>query len=330
MQVLILGGTHFIGRHIAESLLAAGHTVTIFNRGQTPDPLPRTIERLRGDRDAGPDGLDALRNRRWDACIDTCGYTARQVRPAVELLRSAIDHYVYTSAVMSYGDVPDGPISEDHPQVAPIDESVTELDNETYGRLKVTCERIVESHFANRCTLLRPQVVVGPNDPTPRYACWLRRAASNAQLAHAEPPDEMLAPGDGSDHLQVIDVRDVAAFARTAIEHSLSGPFNLAGPRITWREFMTLLAAPRVRWVPAEILRAAAVNTDELPLYRGPGWPYRGLMHIDNGRALAAGLTLTPPAATIADARATLGAAHSETALTPKRERTLLSLATSR
>ena len=57
---------------------------------------------------------------------------------------------------------------------------------------------------------------------------------------------EMLAPGDGSDHLQVIDVRDLARFARTVIENDLGGAFNLAGPRLTWAEFMKILGAENI------------------------------------------------------------------------------------
>ena len=90
MRILILGGTQFIGRHIAEALLAAGHTVSILNRGKSADELPAQVERLRGDRDEGALGLEALTGGSWDVCVDVSGYTPRQVRPSAESLRAIV------------------------------------------------------------------------------------------------------------------------------------------------------------------------------------------------------------------------------------------------
>src|SRR5262245_27330907 len=112
MNVLVLGGTNFLGRYIALALLEAGHRVSIFSRGQSPDELPAMVERLRGDRDAGSVGLDALAGRRWDACIDVSGYTLRQVRPSGEALVGRVRRYVYISAVSVYGDPKTRPVVE--------------------------------------------------------------------------------------------------------------------------------------------------------------------------------------------------------------------------
>ena len=77
MTILILGGTQFVGRHIVEAMTAAGHSVTILNRGRSLDALPASVERLRGDRDRGSPGLDALTGRTWDVSVDVSGYTPR-------------------------------------------------------------------------------------------------------------------------------------------------------------------------------------------------------------------------------------------------------------
>ena len=139
--------------------------------------------------------------------------------------------------------------------------------------------------------------------------------------------EEMLAPGDGSDHLQVIHIRDLTRFARTVIENDLSGAFNLAGPRLTWAEFMKLLGAERIVWVSAEIIKAAGLTESELPLFRPEHGPRSGLMDVSNERARAAGLTLTDPEVTVREARAwTLGRA-STTLLSPERERELIRIA---
>src|SRR5690349_21503461 len=99
MRVLVLGGTRFIGRHIVETLVGEGHSVAVFTRGRSPDDLPAAVERIRGDRNDPPGGLAALRGRRWDACIDVSGYTPQQVRPTAELLRDAVDRYLFVSTV---------------------------------------------------------------------------------------------------------------------------------------------------------------------------------------------------------------------------------------
>ncbi len=75
MKILVLGGTQFVGRHIAEALLSGGHKVSVLNRGKSPDELPSYVERIRCDRNEGIPALDILNRRTWDACIDVSGYT---------------------------------------------------------------------------------------------------------------------------------------------------------------------------------------------------------------------------------------------------------------
>lgn len=224
MRVLILGGTQFVGRHIVGALLPAGHMVSILARGKSPDELPAQVERLRGDRDEGTLGLEALEGRSCDVCVDVSGYTPRQVRPSAERLRASVKRYIFVSAVSVYGDPDHRPARESHPRMPPAGEDVTEVEGEMYGRLKVTCENIVQQTYADSCTLLRLQIVVGPHDPSGRYSYWVQRALQDG---------EMLAPGDGSDHVQFIDARDLARFTRTVIENELDGVFNLAWPRLT-------------------------------------------------------------------------------------------------
>ncbi|MFN8179255.1 MAG: NAD-dependent epimerase/dehydratase family protein [bacterium] len=313
--MLVLGGTHFVGRHIVEDLLAAGHAVSVLNRGRSPDELPASLERLRGDRDDGVPGLQALAGRSWDACVDVSGYTARQVRASAELLRAAVQRYLFVSTISVYVDSEDRPVRETHPRLAPAGEDVTVVDGETYGALKVTCENIVQEVYGGRCTLLRPQIVAGPHDPTGRYPYWVQRATRDG---------EMLAPGDGSDHVQVIDVRDVARFARTVIEDDRGGAFNLAGPRITWAQFMMLLGAENLVWVPSEILDAAGVTWMELPLFRPEQGERSSLMDVSQERAREAGLTLTDPEVTVRDTRAWISGTQLTPALSPQREAELI------
>ncbi|HEV2692988.1 MAG TPA: NAD-dependent epimerase/dehydratase family protein [Verrucomicrobiae bacterium] len=294
MNILVLGGTRFVGRHIVETLLKTGHSVSILTRGRNRDELPKQVERLTGDRDAGAEGLKALAGRKWDACVDVSGYTPRQVRPSAEMLRERVKRYVFISTASVYGDTQKRPVREDLPRMEPISEDVTEVNGETYGRLKVTCEDLIQNIYGKRATLLRPQIVVGPYDPTGRYPYWVRRAGQGG---------EMLAPGDGSDHVQVIDARDLAWFVMSVIEKKAGGAFNVAGPRFTWTEFIEMLGAKDVVWVPKEIILAAGVAQFELPIFRPERGQYSALMDLNNEKARAAGLMLTASEETIQDVR---------------------------
>src|SRR5438445_10272786 len=105
MKLLVLGGTVFLGRHVVESALARGHSVTLFNRGRhSPNLFPK-VEKLRGDRDGD---LSALSGRRFDAVIDTTTYTPRQARRIAEILNGRIDHYTVISSVSAYAGLPAG------------------------------------------------------------------------------------------------------------------------------------------------------------------------------------------------------------------------------
>lgn len=321
MSILVLGGTQFVGRHIVEALLSRGHSVTMFNRGQTADDLPRNVERLRGDRDAGAAGLHALRDRSWDACVDVSGYTPRQVRATAQMLRNHVGRYVFISAVSVYSDPQDRPVRESHPRVRPAEEHVTEVVGEMYGRLKVTCENMVEELFGLRSAILRPQIVAGAHDPFDRYSYWVRRVDAQKRAGGEVP-----APGDGSDHVQVVDAADLASFACMVIERGLSGAFNIAGPRQTWADFLSGLGASDLVWIPTEVIRAAGVGEDELPLFRAELGPRSGLMDVCAKRATAAGLTLSDPAATARRVRAWLPDCRLAPALSPEREAELIAL----
>jgi 2'-hydroxyisoflavone reductase len=316
MNVLVLGGARFIGRHIVERLLAGGHQVTTLSRGKSPDELPSEVERLIGDRDDPGGGVAALAGRTWDACVDVSGYTPRQVRPSAEALGERVSRYVFVSTVSVYEDGPDVPVLETHPLLPAAAEDVSEITGETYGPLKVTCERIVTAVYGSRSTILRPQIVAGPHDPTGRHTYWVQRASEGG---------EMLAPGDGSDHLQLVDVRDIARFVCNAVELNIDGVFNMAGPRITWARFLEILdPVGSVVWVDADLMEAEGLTFVEMPLYRPDGASRSSLMYVSHDRASAAGLTLTDPAVTARDVRQWLRQHPVKPALDPAIERQLI------
>jgi 2'-hydroxyisoflavone reductase len=152
MQLLILGGTQFVGRHITERALALGHQVTLFHRGKTNRDLFPGEEKILGNRDGG---LDALRGRTWDAVIDVNGYLPRLVRDSATMLRDAAPYYVYVSTLSVYAEFSAQGQTEDAPLARLADPSGEVIDGETYGGLKALCEKAVQAVFPGRNTMLR-------------------------------------------------------------------------------------------------------------------------------------------------------------------------------
>jgi 2'-hydroxyisoflavone reductase len=214
MHILILGGTRFLGRALVEAALAEGHEVTLFNRGKTnPDLFPE-IERLIGERDGD---LGALKGRRWDAVIDTCGYVPRIVEQSARLLASQVEHYTFISSLGIYADFSQIGLKESAKPSKLEDELVEEVDNQTYGPLKAACEVVVERVQPERALIVRPGLIVGPYDPTDRFSYWPWRVAQGSSV---------LAPGKPAREIQFIDVRDLSEWIVDVVSKGVTGQYN--------------------------------------------------------------------------------------------------------
>jgi 2'-hydroxyisoflavone reductase len=286
MRLLVLGGTKFLGRHVVADALAQGHEVTTFTRGRTNPGLFPDAEHLRGDRDGG---LDALSGRTWDGVVDTSGYVPRVVRQSAELLRGAVERYVFVSTISVYTE-PDE-----------LDEPETEDVEAHYGALKRACERVVAEVYGERSTHVRAGLIVGPHDPTDRFTYWPRRLASGG---------DVLAPGDPEAPVQLVDARDLAAWlVRLALEGP-GGTFDATGPAepltigaLLERARSALGSDATLVWVDDRcVLDAGVAPWTELPLWL-PDGP-QGLMERDVAPALAAGLELRPLEDTVRDTEA--------------------------
>ncbi|HTE55164.1 MAG TPA: NAD-dependent epimerase/dehydratase family protein [Kofleriaceae bacterium] len=289
-KILILGGTGFIGPAMVEAAQARGHTLTLFNRGKTNPQLFPDVEKLHGDRDGK---LEALAGHTWDAVIDTSGYVPRLVKMSADLLARAVDQYVFISTISVYAGFA-VPNMDESGAVATIADATNEDVKTNYGALKALSEKAAEASMPGRALVIRPGLIVGPRDATGRFTYWPVRVARGG---------EVLAPGGGSDPVQYIDVRDLAAWTIHMIEAKGAGTFNALGPasRLEMSAMLTGVkeAIPgsdaRFTWVPADFLEKEKVQPwSEMPVWIPPTGEYAGTGTMSNARAVAQGLTFRP------------------------------------
>jgi len=316
VQLLILGGTKFLGRAVVEAALDRGHEVTLFNRGRTNPELFPDAERLRGDRDTD---LSALSGRSWDAVVDTSAYVPQQARSSAEALAAAAGHYLFVSSLSAYAD-PSHPLDEESPlaereQDQPDDRLLEDFSN--YGALKVLCERAAAEGFGGPTAIVRPGLIVGPHDPTGRFTYWPHRVARGG---------EVLAPALPDTQVQFIDVRDLGEWIVHLCEERSEGPFNATNHDVTWKALLETCrevtgSDAEVVWIDPEFLIEQDVGQwMELPMWL---YEHAGLHATDVSRAVAAGLTFRPLDQTV---RGTLDQAETtgEAGLDPDREARLI------
>jgi 2'-hydroxyisoflavone reductase len=297
MKLLVLGGTVFLGRHLVESALERGHEVNLFNRGlRNPDLFPQ-VERLRGNRDGN---LEALKGRSWDAVLDTSGFVPRIVSASADLLAPATGLYVFISTISVYGGFSQPHFDENAPLDKLDDETIEEITGESYGPLKALCEQAVRQALPDKSLIIRPGLIVGPHDLSDRFTYWPRRIAQGG---------EVLAPSNGSDPVQFIDVRDLAEWTIRMVEANRTGIYQATGPdyTLTTRAMLnqcvqTTGSGANLTWVDTKFLLEKGVQ----PWVDLPAWlPAEGetafMQTADCRKALQAGLTFRPLPETILD-----------------------------
>ncbi|MFI5182624.1 MAG: NAD-dependent epimerase/dehydratase family protein [Thermoanaerobaculia bacterium] len=291
-KILVLGGTSFLGPAVVEAAVVAGHSVTLFNRGITNPALFPTLEKLRGFRspDRTEENFTALGQRRWDVVVDVWPSDPSVVESAARVLRDRTTQYLYVSSIAAYD--PKGFAQPHLTESAPLNAWDTAV--RPYNRGKAESERRLLALLGDRLTVVRPGPIKGDRDTTPDLLAWLRRA----QTATTH-----IGPGSGEDHVQLVDVKDVARFLVLAIDRSLHGTFNLTGAPMSFREFLArCVAATRSSadfvWIPREFLHQHGLDPDPSYLGKFPFWhpepERRGLFQISSQKAFDAGWTQRP------------------------------------
>jgi 2'-hydroxyisoflavone reductase len=300
MRILIIGGTVFVGRHITEAAIAAGHEVTVFHRGRSGADLFPGITHLTGDRN---NDLSALADGQWDATIDVSAYFPRQVRTLAEALGGRGGRYIYISSTSAYKSPVTPGFDEDAPLGELADPATEEITDETYGPLTVACERLAAELFgADLTTIVRPPYVVGPHDYSYRFTWWVERIAYGGHV---------LAPGPKEGPIQVIDARDMGRWIVSLAERAETGTFHAVSPPppFSFADMLEAIVAEvappstRLVWVDADFLTEFGETAETLPLWPG-GDSESDINTADPSRVYAAGLTPRPLGQTIAELHA--------------------------
>jgi len=298
MKILIIGGTRFLGRHLVHSALARGHQVTLFNRGLTNPALFPRVETILGDREKD---WAELVGHEWDAVIDTCGYVPRIVHLSASGLAGSVSRYVFISSISAYAGFSKIGIDESDPVGKMEDESVEEITGETYGPLKVLCEKVVQDIFGDEGALIiRPGLIVGPYDPTDRFTYWPVRVKRGGDVLAPEEPDVPI---------QIIEARDLSDFIIKLIEEDASGIFNATGPEYELTMGAMLETCKQVsnsnadfKWASVDFLgRHEVVPWSDMPVWIPNTEEDAGFSRVDISKAIKAGLKFRPLEETVRD-----------------------------
>ena len=327
MNILILGGTKFLGRHLVDAALRRGHQVTLFNRGKTNPNLVPNVETILGDREHD---IDRLVGREWDAVIDVAGYVPRIVRFAAQSLEKNAGRYVFISSISAYDDAIFKKIGvNENDPVGIWKDETDETSPETYGPRKAVCEKIVLDLYGERGLVIRPGLIVGPNDPTDRFTYWPMRIKTGG---------DMIAPQGPNVPVQIIDVRDLSGFVIKLIEDGASGIYNATGPdtELFFGEMLDTCkritgSTAAIHWASTEFLKEHQVEPwSDMPVWVPDDEESAGFSRVDISKAIGAGLRFRPLEDTIRDTivwAETRPADHQWRAgLNPDKERTLLTL----
>ncbi len=315
-EILILGGTGFLGPHQVRYALARGHKVTIANRGRSRPELfdnQENVDEIVIDREGSLDELEqAIKDgRKWDAVIDNTAYVPAHVTATATLLKDATRHYQVISSISVYGTgINKVGADESYPVEDTTDEEAAKVKlirevGALYGPLKYRSERAALAVMgADKTCAIRPGLIAGPGDSTDRFTYWPVRVGMGERCG-----GKMLLPGtdQSPQMIQIIDVRDLAEFCIHCCEQATSGDFNaVAEPQRlssavraawSWHKENGVAPADVVMVSPEFLTEQGAQWWQELPGIVPSEGDTAGFATLSNAAAAKAGMTFR----TIAD-----------------------------
>ena len=293
MRLLVLGGTHHVGRAFVEAALARGDDVTTVTRGLTGTAV-EGAEARHADR-LDPGALrTALGDDEWDAVVDTWSAEPVAVQTSARLLRGRAGHYTYISSCSVYT----WPIAVGSDEGAPVvggDPASTDASD--YAAAKRGGELAALAEFGGDVAIARAGLILGPYEMVGRMPFWLKRIAAGGRVP---------APGPHERPLQYVDCRDIADWV---LGSRPVGTFNLVsepghttiGALLDEVRTVTGSDAELVWLDPAAVEAAGVQPWTELPIWVPPTGELAGLHALDTSAARAAGLHCRPMPETVAD-----------------------------
>jgi nucleoside-diphosphate-sugar epimerase len=328
MRILVLGGTHHVGRAIVEAALARGDDVTTLTRGLTGHAVPG-VDARHGDRRDPASVEAALNGDTWDAVVDTWSFEPSVVRDSARLLDDSVPHYAYISS-RSVHTWPIPPAADESAPVVDADPDSTEGDD--YAAAKRGAELALLRDFSGGTAFARAGLVLGPYEVVGRLPWWLNRIAAGGRVP---------APGPRERPLQYVDGRDLAEWSLHTGRAGITGAFNVVsrpghttiGALLDHCVTVTGSDAELV-WLDPEVIEASGVSGwTHLPIWVPPAGELASLHDADVSAAFAAGLHCRPMEETVADTWAWLQREGTPTpptnragqiGLTPEQEQRLL------